>query len=580
MNTTKRLPTFSNDDDEAFAATAETPTNQEPPIAHCSMDESQQKKDLTYASDEWLINEPPKRARSTDAPLGGARGPRRPRRPQSAGVTRNAENVLLQPVLPSALSYSSEHAADGRVLVDQGDQREQHDQEMPQDSQQRPTAEKGTENKLHDASGKVDIAQTDNVRQSPDLLGNDTRHSSGHTNQKGDPKSSDIGADIVDPMRMDSAVLFASLSSSTAGATLSSKSMARVEGKGGNSTAGAVGRSRQQGKVSSSSTFALSVDDDDTSMTLREKKDELAVQSSASLNAQSLPQIERPLVAAEKGDAIVGDVTAVENVGDTPENRRGPPVPSSSASVPPVSTKSEHDDSPEIRQHLISAPTPSKGKPTGHLEGAPTDSMGSESAPLPRAATTSSTQAGSARCSGNGEPGALREDSKQSPQRDRPEDNPGKAGNSPTLGSEPQPSTTDNSGYHRSTPSPLDEATTAPPPTLAGDLAVETAETAGNDGLGHNEDEGDAIGYLDEGQILSDHDGNGFGHMEEDDDASLDRLDAGIGAGATAATSDHEGSVGALEDRSLVEANSSHSGSVLDVGRGAAGSSDDDGGYF
>lgn len=549
--------------------------NQEPPISQPSMDESQQKQDLTNASDEWLINEPPRRARSTHATLGGARDPSRTRRPQSAGVTRNAENVLLQPVLPSALSHSSEDAAEGRVPVAQGDQLEQDYQELLQDPQQRSTAAQRTGTKLDDASGKVDPAHVDITGRSPSLLDNDTRQNGHNANKNIYPKSGHTGVDIVDPLRIDSAVLFASLSSSTAAATLSSKSMARAEGKGDSGT-GAAGRSRQ-GKVSSS-TFALSVDEDDTGVNLGERDNELAVKSSASLKDQLLPQIERSLAAADKSGGVVRDVTAEENNGSTPGKQREPPVPSTSAPVPPVSTKSEHADAPEVGQGSISAPTSSEKKPTGYLDGATADNMGSESAPSPRATAASSPQAGSAPSSGNHEPGGLRRNEKRSTRRDHAEDNPGKVRSDPTLGSEPRP-TKDNSGYHRSTSPPLDEATSALPPTLAGDLAIETAETAGNEGPGQNEDEGVAIGYLDEGPILSERDGNSLGHSEEDA-TSLEGPDVGDGAGDAAATSDHEGSVGALKDRSLAAGNSSRSGSVLDVGGGAVGNSDDDDGYF
>lgn len=569
INTKKSfLPAFSNDGSEPSAAAEETPGNQEPPDARSFLDGSQREQDLSHADDntasnDWLINEPPKKARSTVAPLGGVRGPRRPRRPQSAGVERNAEQVLLQPVLPSASRNSSDYAAKGTAgPVAQGIQMERGDRERPQDSQT-SAAIQGRETKLDGRSGEIDLAHANSAEQPPSLLGNDARHS-GHAKGTSSPEGGDAGAVTVAPMRIDSVVLFASLSSSTAGATLSSKSMARAEGKDESTMAG---RSRQ-GKVSSS-TFALSSDDDD-----------VVVQSSASLKAQSLPQIDRALLA-DKSGAIVGDATAMDN-DSTPERELEPPASLPSAPLPPASTNPEHDGITEVKRLSTSALAPGEGQPTVCLNGAPTDNMGSESAPPPRASTVSSTRDGSARSSNDNQSAALLRNEKQPFQGDHhmgPENAEHSENTGNTLPSGSKPQSAANSGYRRLTLSPLDGDTITPPPlAFLGDPEVDaTAETSGNEDLGRNEDEGDITGYLDEGPILSEHDGNGFGHLEEN--SSLDGPDVGVGAEDTA-RSDHEEGVRAVEEGSLAGANSSHSGSVLDVGGGAVGNSDDDDGYF
>eukprot|EP00752_Nemacystus_decipiens_P012421 g11004.t1 len=248
----------SDEDTEAFAAARAPSTDRngavtQPPAAderrrdRHQEHQEQFRADANTESNEWLIiNEPPGR-------------PRRLSPPPAAGENCGLDHTLLQPVLPTVLRYAPEDGAGDDswetadaakdsfkaepVAADTGGRSGEIEHARERAEGQQPTG------LLRDDTRSRGQARDDSLSDKPEKEQNVSAGAAG-------------GGEVVAPLRIDSTALFASLSSSTAGATISSKSMAGVKGKGLNPTRARELTEARQGE-GSSSTFALSADDDD-----------------------------------------------------------------------------------------------------------------------------------------------------------------------------------------------------------------------------------------------------------------------------------------------------------------------------
>ena len=516
-------------------------------------------------SNEWfMVNEPPGR-------------PLRPAPPPAAAAAGESFEpdqalLLLQPVLPTALRYDPGDAAEG-------DDPPKAATTAAHDS---PTVEAGAATKADGGSGETDLARDGGTEgeQPPDgVLGHETR-SAARTGAESKPVEPDkerekedpaIGGDVLAPLKIESAELFASLSSSTAGVvTISSKSMARVGGENVSPTSGALAGARQG--EGSSSTFALSSDADDedgaAAVPARNDASKVAQRSPASLDVEAPPKNE---VAARRTEA--GDVSSS--------------TPGKPSSASPASPSAEHGDggvSAETSRR--SAASPSSGG-AGNVDGVPAGGTRSRPSPSPRAATMPSPQAerSLARRSIETGPAASAEDTKKRPPSQRDSQVVDEESGERAPSTEP-------SGYARPTPSPLGEAAAEESATEAeGDLAVHGgAESDGSTHPDRLEDGGGAAtaGHQEEGSTASGGRdtaiGGRAGHASLGEENQL--------AGGSGAHEQDGSVVGALEERSLVGSGSgsshSSSGSVLDVGGGGVDvggggdddDDDDDDGYF
>lgn len=517
-------PVSSDEEADTFAAVAKEPSthrngpvNQPPAAGGYRRDQDQVRADANTESNEWLINEPPGR----------------PRRPlPAAGGNYEPNRALLQPVLPTVLGCESEDTTD-------------HDPAETAAALYRSVkAEEPVVVKTDDRPGENEIARDSTEgQQSAYLLGHDTRTYK--------PKTEGASDDVATPMKVDSAVLFASLSSSTAWASISSKTMlARVEEKSLSPTRELSGARRSE---VSSSTFALSTDDDDTGM-VSTGGNKATLRSPPSPDDKRPPESEHGSIANESG-------TAAKSTSERDSESR-------------VRSTSEHSNgvsSAETSRRWTTSP-PSGG--TRNLDGVPDEVMDLGPTLSPHA-TTTSPRVEPVRASIENQSMASFHDKERPSQGDHDivEDSGGSV-----------PST-EQSGYPRSTPSPSDgtagELATKP----EGDVALHSAEADHSTCSESKQDEGDAAGRPKEGTTL-DPDGRGRSLAEDEaGDARLDEddeddEDGGLAGGS--ATREREGrAAGALEERSLVGQGLSNSYSVLDVGGGGAdGLNDDDDGYF
>lgn len=366
---TKLLASLSDEEYGSFGAAEEDPD----PAYGIDGDQGRQDQphfNTNTESNQMLIGESPYEPGLTDAGQDDSSSVNnlgRPGYPQPGNDNSADNQVLLQPVSPPALRQSaqaSEFGADPPKISLPGREKESG---RPQPLVTGKTSTEADSNaELNDRSGLNSPGQASSPRCSA-LPG---------VGQTGEDTGSEAD-DVVGPIKIDSAALFASLSASTAGATLSSKSMARVEESGASRAAAA------RPPVGSTSTFALSTDDDDDAGATRGKNEgNGAVQSSSSrLNAKRPLDTERESVGGDSSG--VGGNAAI--VGDDPTPRE--PV-GSSTSVPPTSSlKSGHGGSTSFseathRQAPSSSgreqQTPSsKGNPSGvsnsHLDSMPTE---------------------------------------------------------------------------------------------------------------------------------------------------------------------------------------------------------------
>eukprot|EP00903_Cladosiphon_okamuranus_P016311 g15043.t1 len=519
----------SDDETEAFAAGRESLTERSAAVPVPAADEHQYRRDqdqdhdqdqdqnkfradANTESNEWLINEPPGHLRR---PL------------PVAGETPEPERALLRPVLPTTLRYDSEDTAEAGTPKTF---ETAHHSSTPE-----PVAMK-----TGGKSDGVGLARDKREGQrSTDQLRHDTR-TAGQTRDETKPgKTEKEGIDYDDavaPLRIDSTVLFASLSSSTEAATISSKSIKKEEGKGFNPTRELAGVRRDE---ESSSTFALSADDanDDNDGTVPPASDRgnnVTLQSSAPFDAKRPP-------AKQHGSV------AIEN----------------SLAASPSANHSNGALSAEASRRSDSSPSPGN---SGSLDGVPVEGIGSGPTPSPRAAFPPPQDEIVLSSRENPTMASLR----QSP-RDRDLQVSQENGE---IAPSPQ-----SSVRLRLSPSPLGEAAKDPAITKP-DADVSTHSAEGDYGTlsGRKEDEGgDAADRREEGATL-----DRGGRNNKAEDAGFDE---GEGLAGGSSPREREGSVvGALGEGLFVDQGSSHGGSVLDVGGGGVDGpvddDDDDDGYF
>lgn len=516
---TPRLHAFSDEETEAFAAAS----GELPAADGYRRDREQSRADANTESNDWLINEPPGR----------------PRRPlPTAGESYEPEHALLRPVLPTVLRYDPDEAAEGGPPG-------------PVAAVQHATGAEPVPIQNGDGTGENEIAQDSTEGQrSVGPLGHDTRNA-GNTTGESRPETDGASNDVVAPMRIDSTVLFASLSSSTASASLSSKSMARAEGKGLNPVRELTG-GRQAGD-GSSSTFALSADDvvDDTGMaSAMNRSTNAALRSSASLD--------KPSPGGKHGSAANENGAAADSMPETEsESRASPPEDGNGVLHAETSRRSTISQSPGG---------------TGDPEEAPVvpddEVMALEPTPSPRAPAPP-PRAEPTRPSAEHQPAASLEDNERRPQRDQ---------HQVVEGNGETDHPTGDAGSRPSTPPALGGTAEEPAAKPDEDVAVHSAEGDYGPRSGRKgEDEGVAADRSEEGTAV---DGGRNGVDDKAEGASLGENE---GLAGESSTREHEGSVaGALEEQSSVGQDSSHGGSVLDVGGGGVDNpgDDDDDGYF
>ncbi|CAN0314424.1 unnamed protein product [Ectocarpus sp. 12 AP-2014] len=486
---------------------------------------------------------------------------------QPAGEDEDLDQGLLQPVSPPVLRHSAQAVAVVAAKTEGGS--------LERAVEVQTTAAAN----LHGGASKDEVSPSHGTENPAVTTVDYARDDSQTIAEEGESESGDVAT----PMRLDSAVLFASLSSSTAGASLSSKRMARAEGKWGSRTGtSAAALGAKQGEVSAS-TFALSTTDDDgdTGMDPEEKGDISRGRSSAKLNdRQRTPENKGPPVA-DTGEALVGSGRVATDANKPEEGSE----PRASAPPPATSTRSESGGiftfSPEADRRSESPPAfgerQSRPSSDESLGGVPhsNNSSSSTPAPSPPFSTTPSE-----------------------PETTRPVvgDRP-----IPLLAMEEgQPS---SEGQHHANLEPEQEkaiiSTLKPSASPRGEQALadasEISSTVGGDPTVEaamldssssapsqrtelegvvgdldnepsiNEPEGDKISYLAGPASPDEHEG-GFAGSEHEGDRSA---------------RDQEGAIlGAMEGQSLLAENSSHSGSALDVGGGGVDGDDDDDGYF
>lgn len=490
---------------------------------------------------------------------------------QPAGVDEDPDQGLLQPVSPPVLRHSAQAAAVVAAKT------EGCSLERAMEVQISPVGEPAAAN-LHGGASKDEVSPSHGTENPATTTVDDARDDGRTIAEEGESESGDVAT----PMRIDSAVLFASLSSSTAGASLSSKSMARAEGKWGSRTGSAAALGAKQGEVSAS-TFALSTTDDDgdTGLNPEEKGDISRGRPSASLSdRQQTPDNKRPPVA-DTGEALVGS-GRVATDANKPE---GGSEPRASTPPPTTSTRSESGGvftfSPEADRRSESPPAfgerQSRPPSDESLGGVPHSNNSSSStlAPSPLLSTTPSEPEATRPVVGD-RPGPLLAKEEGQPSSEGP--------HHATLEPEQEKgiiSTLNPSASPRGEQAPADSSEISSPvgggPTVQAAMLDSTSSAPGQitemEGVAGdldndstiNEPEGDKTSYLD-GQASPDEHEEGFAGSEHEGDRSA---------------RDQEGTVlGALEGQSLLAENSSHSGSALDVGGGGVDGDNDDDGYF
>ncbi len=556
------LPAFSDEEVEAYADGKQTPagvfeTSAEgrPRWEH----EESRVADGNTASNEQLVN---------------AR-PGRPRRPKSAGRTRNANQELLQPVLPPDFSYNSGNAPEVGAAATGGAPREQ----AVDGSHSSSLMPKLSVVQLDRESGVNGLSRGNTEGQPTALPGLDIRDNEEGREESGllaEEDGIDAGDGRVPQLRINSSVLFASLSSSTAGASSSPKIMAGAGGIRSTASPSREMASKRQSEISSS-TFALSADgddddDDDLGVLPAKKLDgEAALRPSASIDANGSPGDEQQY--SDDDETAIG-AGADADAGEWQKIPGGreieSPVPSTPG--PQLAASSGHGDgtfSSEAGPASNSGPIPRKRQSPsqrGNVDGVV---VGEAGVTTSSAATNPSPRAEKALLSIRKQPPAVASDDAEPPsQRDcqAPEDS-----------AEDSLSTRSVS---KSSPPSGDS-----PPTSArlGGASVPRH-------LNRGADEGGDIHGQVEGAIPSDkeHDRSVADHYEDEKKGVVEH-EAGVHrkghAGDDGPTGDQNGDVvGTLEEPSLAGAGtgSPESGSVLDVGGAGVDDYDeyDDDGYF
>lgn len=463
--------------------------------------------------------------------------------------------MLLQPVSPPVLRHSAKAAAVVTAKAEGGSLERTVEVQMP------PVGETAAA-ELHGGSGKDEVSLSHATESAAATTVDDARDNG----EDGESESGDVAA----PMRVDSAVLFASLSSSTAGASLSSKSMARVERKWGNrtGTAAAAALGARQGEASAS-TFALSTTDDDgdTGVNHEEQGDVSRGPSSASPSGrQQTPDNERQPVD-DTGEALVGSGRVATDANKPQEG----PQPRASALPPAASTRSESgsvgtfsaeadrrsESSPALDELELRPPSDES------LGGVPHSNNSSRSTPAPSpllSTTPSESEATRPVIGDRPVPLLAKEEgqlSSEGPHHATLEQEQEK-----DIHSNLKPSASQRG---EQAPNGFSEISSA----VGGDSTVQAAARGSSfdDSSQRTETEGVA-GYPDNEQSTNDPEGDKTSSLDgqarhEGDESDRDQ---------------EGGALGTLEVRSLVAENSSHSDSALNVG--GCGVDDDDDGYF
>ncbi|CAM9765285.1 unnamed protein product [Ectocarpus sp. 4 AP-2014] len=491
---------------------------------------------------------------------------------QPAGVDGDPDQMLLQPVSPPVLRHSAQAVAVVRAKA------EGASLERAVEVQISHVGEPAAAN-LHGGASKDEVSPSYGA-ENPAATTVDNSRDNGRTiAEEGESESSDVAT----PMRIDSAVLFASLSSSTAGASLSSKSMARAEGTWGSRTGtSAAALGAKQGEVSAS-TFALSATDDDgdTGVDPEEKGDISRGRPSASLSdRQQTPDNKRPPVA-DTGEVLVGSGRVATDANKLEEGS------DLRASAPPPATSTRPESggvftfSPETDRRSESPPAlgerQSRPPSDESLCGVPHSNNSSSSipAPSPLLSTTPSEPEATRPVVGDRLVPLLAKEEGQ-PSSERPHHANLEPGEEKAILSTLKPSASPR-GEHTSADSSEISSTVGGDPSVQAAMLDSTSSAPGQEteteGVAGdldnepsiNEPEGDKTSYLDGQTSPDEHDG-GFAGSEHEGDQSA---------------GDQEGAVlGTLEGQSLLAENSSHSGSALDVGGGGVDGDNDDDGYF
>ncbi|CAM9192511.1 unnamed protein product [Ectocarpus sp. 8 AP-2014] len=486
---------------------------------------------------------------------------------QPAGVDEDPDQVLLQPVSPPVLRHSAQAAA---VVAAKA---EGISLERSVEAQVSHVGEPPAAN-LHGGASKEEVSPSRGTENPVVTTVGNARDDGRTIAEEGDSESGDVAT----PMKVDSAVLFASLSSSTAGASLSSKSMARAEGKWGSRTgtsAAALGAKQGEG---SASTFALSTTDDDgdTGVNSEGKGDVSRGRSSARLSdRQQTPDDKCPPVA-DTGEALAGSGRVATDANKPEEGSE----PRASAPPPATSTRSESGGvvtfSPEADRRSESPPAlgerQSRPPSDESLGGVPHSVT---PAPSPLLSTTPSELEATRPVVGD-RPVPLLAKEEGQPSSEGP--------HHATLEPEQEKailSTLKPSASPRGEQAPADSSDISS--AVGGDPTVQAAvlddrpsapsqrtEMEGVAGDLDNEPsingpEGDKTSYLDGRASPDEHEGGLAGREHERDGSARDQ---------------EGGVLGTLEGQSLLAENSSHSGSALDVGGGGVDGDDDDDGYF
>ncbi|CBJ48939.1 hypothetical protein Esi_0102_0023 [Ectocarpus siliculosus] len=488
-----------------------------------------------------------------------------------AGVDEDPDQVLLQPVSPPVLRHSAQAAAVVAAKAEGGSL------ERSVEVQVSPVGEPPTN--LHGGASKEEVSPSHGP-ENPVVTTVGNARDDGRTIAEEDDSES---GDVATPMKIDSAVLFASLSSSTAGTSLSSKSMARAEGKWGSRTGtSAAALAAKQGEVSAS-TFALSTTDDDgdTGVNSEGKGDISRGRSSARLSdRQQTPDNKCPPVA-DTGEALVGSGRVATDANKPEEGSE----PRASAPPPATSTRSESGGvvtlSPEADRRSESPPAlgerQSRPPSDDSLGGLPHNYNSSSSTPAPSPllfTTPSELEATRPVVGDHPVPLLAKEEGQPSsegshhatlePEQEKAILSTLEPSASP-RGEQASADSSDISSGVGGDPTVqaavLDNSPSAPSQRtemegVAGDLDNEPSI---------NGPESDKTSYLDGRASPDEHEGGLAGREHERDGSARDQ----------------EGAVlGTLEGQSLLAENSSHSGSALDVGGGAVDGDDDDDGYF
>ncbi|CAM9110722.1 unnamed protein product [Scytosiphon promiscuus] len=295
--------------------------------------------DTNTASNQRMINGPPFEQPTTDTRQddgSSVGGNERTGRLRPDNNSSDENQGLLQPVSPPVLRHSVQTAEFGAALAEGSFPEREQQARRTQPSGKEPVA-----TKVDDKAGTNNLSSANSVGQASTLRSHDTLNAG-----QSEMESGSEANDLVASLKIDSAALFASLSASTAGVSLSSKSMARPEESFVN-VQGVAAPARQPG--GSTSTFALSADDgDDAGATHVEGDDATATKSSSARIEMESASI------AGNSRGLDGDEPKEED-SSTVRRQVAPPT-----SVSPTSSLERGDDGtttvPEIGDRLDSLP--------------------------------------------------------------------------------------------------------------------------------------------------------------------------------------------------------------------------------